>query len=167
SVLTSGLTSQTVLNRSAFEYEAIGDFNGDGEDDILFRLGNDNGRVYYSGDLSTFDTLTDMDGNDVRDIADYNGDGLDDILISDRSTGAFSILSGGTGAPIALDSSLNGASVVSANGIDTLGLIPSLLDVSSVSSMNLDPLETALSETDASDETARSQTGDIFVDGWA
>ena len=167
SILTLGLTSQSVLNLAAFEYEAIGDFNGDGEDDILFRLGNDNGRVYYSGDLSTFDTLTDMDGNDVRDIADYNGDGLDDILISDRSTGAFSILSGGTGAPIALDSSLNGASVVSANGIDTLGLIPSLLDVSSVSSMNLDPLETALSETDASDETARSQTGDIFVDGWA
>ncbi|MAP95765.1 MAG: hypothetical protein CMK07_12515 [Ponticaulis sp.] len=167
SLLTSALTSQSVLNLSAFEYEAIGDLNGDGQDDILFRLSNDNGRVYYSGDLSTFDTLTDMADHDVRDIADFDGDGLDDILISDRSTGAFSILSGGTGSPISLDTGLNGAGVISANGVDTLGLIPDLPDVGSVGSMHPDPLETTFSETDTSGETARPHAADIVFDGWA
>ena len=99
--------------------------------------------------------------------SEFDGDGLDDILISDRSTGAFSILSGGTGSPISLDTGLNGAGVISANGVDTLGLIPDLPDVGSVGSMHPDPLETTFSETDTSGETARPHAADIVFDGWA
>ena len=96
-----------------------------------------------------------MLGQDVRDIADYDGDGLDDILISDRTTGAFSILSGGTGSSIALDSSLNGASVVSTNGIETLGLIGSVPAISTAETSTADPL-TAVFER---------QTPDLSDDG--
>ncbi|MAP96632.1 MAG: hypothetical protein CMK07_16975 [Ponticaulis sp.] len=154
SVLSSGLTVESALGFSAYEYEAIGDFNGDGEADILWRVGTDRGRIFYSGEPAGFSAVNDMLGQDVRDIADYDGDGLDDILISDRTTGGFSILSGGTGSPIALDSSLDGASVVSANGIDTLGLVPSQPAVSTEGS---DPLEMALTrpEYDLSDENFR------------
>ncbi|MAP94931.1 MAG: hypothetical protein CMK07_08270, partial [Ponticaulis sp.] len=88
----------------------------------------------------------------VRDIADYNGDGLDDILISDRTTGAFSILSSGTGAPVALDSSLDGASVISANGIDTLGLIDGAPSVSSVEGISEDPLTIGMRSDASADE---------------
>ena len=156
STLTNGLTVQNILDFVAYELEAIGDFNGDGDDDILFRLPNDNGRIVFSGALQSFAPVTDMSGQTVKDIADYDGDGNDDILVSHNVTGAFSILPGGNGNPIALAAVLNGADVISPNGLDTLNL-SSVLGVASVSNQSIDPMNEAFSrpQVDLSDESFR------------
>ena len=153
SLLSDGLTTETALGFAAYEYEAIGDFNGDGEADILFRDGADAGQIFYSGLSGAAATVSDLVGQTVRDIADYDGDNIDDVLISDQVTGAFAILTSGTGAPIALDGALDGAGVVQANGIDTLGLINASdpvvnVEDTSVSGADADPLTSAFNRPD-------------------
>ena len=171
SILSSGLSLETSLGFSAFEFEAIGDFNGDGAADILWRVGTDRGRIFYSGASVGFGTVNDVLDHDVQDISDYDGDGFDDILISHRTTGAFSIVSGNTGVATALDSTLDGATVIGATGRQTLGLGGNYVAQNAMSSISVDPLETAFitPENDASaDSFARHSAiiSDYSGDEW-
>ena len=124
-IWTNGLQTIEQARHSQFDFAAIGDFNGDGEDDLLLTdpRQDGKGRILYSADYTDFQSLGSMRGKTVRDIADYDGDGTDDILVEDNTTGEYSILPGGTGAAIDLDASLNNAELLGALGLDTLGLI--------------------------------------------
>ncbi|MAP94085.1 MAG: hypothetical protein CMK07_03945 [Ponticaulis sp.] len=122
-LLTDGLTTSTQLNVAGDTFEAIGDFNGDGIDDVLLRMSNDNGRILFSADRSTATVIPEIDGKTVSDIGDFDGDGADDILLKDDATGAFSVYSGLTGEITELDASLDDADVVDPNGLDTLGVL--------------------------------------------
>ena len=124
-IWTDGLQTTTEARHGQFEFTAVGDFDGDGQDDILLTdpRKDGKGRILFSGDFTDFQSLGSMIGKTVRDVADYDGNGTDDILLEDNTTGAFSILPGGTGAAIDLDASLDNAELLGALGLDTTGLI--------------------------------------------
>ena len=122
-LLTDGLTTSTQLNVDGDTFEAIGDFNGDGIDDVLFRMSNDNGRLLLSADRSQANVLPELNGKTVSDIGDFDGDGADDILLKDDATGRFSVYSGLSGDIKELDATLDDAEVVDSNGLDTLGVL--------------------------------------------
>ena len=71
----------------AWQFAGIGDFNGDGRDDVLVR--NDDGRWFYypmSGrrPITSQRGLADLTRNlawQVAGIGDFNGDGNDDVLL--------------------------------------------------------------------------------------
>mgnify|MGYP002765985114 FL=1 len=64
----------------------IGDFNGDGKDEILFQ----NGTNFYTTDInSNFASLGGFGtGWEVRAIGDFSGDGKDDLVLFHKDTGS-------------------------------------------------------------------------------
>jgi hypothetical protein len=79
---------------NSWHVAGIGDFNGDGHSDILWRndngsifdfLGTANGGFVNNGDAS----FVSVDNSwQVASIGDFNGDGIDDILWHNSTTGA-------------------------------------------------------------------------------
>ena len=103
----TGDARNEVINKNNYQYEfvGVGDFNGDGKDDVMLRntMPNtvDGETITGAGDVFVF--LTDTrenviagnrpaegivytgcatDGWDVVGIGDFNGDGIDDVVIS-------------------------------------------------------------------------------------
>ena len=72
-----------------FEFVTIGDFMGDGTDDIIVRKVADGGLWMWSdGNSSTAQwKVTPEEGFAVESAGDYNGDGMDDILVREYNTG--------------------------------------------------------------------------------
>ena len=72
-----------------FEFVGVGDFEGDGIDDILLRKTSDNGLwVWEDGNASKASwQVTPGNGFKVEAIGDYNGDGKDDVLVREYNTG--------------------------------------------------------------------------------
>ena len=72
-----------------FEFVGVGDFKGDGIDDILLRKTSDNGLwVWEDGNASKASwQVTPGNGFKVEAIGDYNGDGKDDVLVREYNTG--------------------------------------------------------------------------------
>jgi hypothetical protein len=108
----------------------VGDFNGDGRDDLLMRdstgavfdfLGSVNGGYTNNGDNSYVMIAT---GTNVAGIGDFNGDGLKDILWRDSSGTIFNFLgtanggyvNNGSASAVHIDSSVQIASVGDFNG---------------------------------------------------
>ena len=83
--------SQDVIGYLGYNWEfvAVGDFQGDGIDDILVRNVSDNGLwVWDNGDSSTSHwEVTPGNGFKVEAIGDYNGDGKEDVLVREYNTG--------------------------------------------------------------------------------
>ena len=77
---------------------AIGDFKGDGKDDIV-AFHKDTGIVAMWGDgnAANWSQLGQMDANDwfVVGAGDYNADAKDDLLVRQKSTGMLGYYSGG------------------------------------------------------------------------
>jgi Ca2+-binding RTX toxin-like protein len=123
-VWTDDLATENHIGIGGAGFAGIGDFNGDGIDDVLLTrpTANNEGRILYSGSRTGEQFVSAMQNQTVMDIADYDGDGADDILVKDDVTGAYSILPGGTGTAIALDASLDGADVIGAQGLNTLNI---------------------------------------------
>ncbi|MBR7119751.1 MAG: AIDA repeat-containing protein [Lentisphaeria bacterium] len=82
--------SQSVLGYigNDFEFVDIGDFKGDGKDDILLKKKADGGLwVWDDGNASTARwVVTPEKGFEVEGIGDYNGDGKEDILVREYNT---------------------------------------------------------------------------------
>ena len=82
--------SQSVLGYigNDFEFVDIGDFKGDGKDDILLKKKADGGLwVWDDGNASTAHwVVTPEKGFEVEGIGDYNGDGKEDILVREYNT---------------------------------------------------------------------------------
>ena len=92
----------TLVDKS-WHVAGIGDFNGDGRDDILFRdgtgaifnfLGKTNGGVLNNGD-----NIYTVVGNSwhIAGVGDFNGDGRDDILWRNDNGAVFTVLSTANG----------------------------------------------------------------------
>ena len=113
----SGAGSVALTNNLAWAVAGIGDFNGDGRDDVLLRR-TDNGRWYYyplngrrllSGRGGA--SLTSNLAWAVTGIGDFNGDGRDDVLMRHGDTGRWHyypmngrrLLSGRGGVPLPND----------------------------------------------------------------
>ena len=83
--------SQSVLGYigNDFEFVDIGDFKGDGKDDILLKKKADGGLwVWDDGNASTAHwVVTPEKGFEVEGVGDYNGDCKDDILVREYNTG--------------------------------------------------------------------------------
>ena len=84
-ILNNGDNIYTVVD-NAWHIAGVGDFNGDGRDDILWR--NDNGSVFTFLSTANGGVVNNGDNSfkamsnvwTVEAIGDYNGDGRDDIL---------------------------------------------------------------------------------------
>ncbi|WP_158888180.1 FG-GAP-like repeat-containing protein [Amycolatopsis anabasis] len=85
----SGFAAETLWHGNfptSYQYTAVGDFNGDGKDDIARFTRGDAGRVYVSLSDGTKFVQTDWQwhghfalGEEIPAIGDFNGDGKDDI----------------------------------------------------------------------------------------
>jgi Ca2+-binding RTX toxin-like protein len=74
---------------------AVGDFNGDGRDDILSKTNSSNFASYLSGaDQNGKVDFMDVSGRTVVAVGDFNGDGKDDILSRTDASGWMSFFSG-------------------------------------------------------------------------
>ncbi|MBR6240151.1 MAG: hypothetical protein IKQ82_01705, partial [Lentisphaeria bacterium] len=86
-------------NWSGWEVRAIGDFKGDGKDDlVLFHKDSGSMVMCADGNLDDFKSIGQLDANDwfVVGCGDYNGDAKDDLLVRQISTGMLGYYSGGS-----------------------------------------------------------------------
>ena len=77
-------------NWSGWEVRAIGDFKGDGRDDmVLFHKEYGSLVMLANGNLDDFKSIGQLDANDwfVVGAGDYDGDQHDDLLVRQYSTG--------------------------------------------------------------------------------
>ena len=77
-------------NWSGWDVRAIGDFSGDGKDDlVLFHLETGSMVMLADGNLDNFKSLDQLDAVDwfVVGAGDYNNDQKDDLLVRQYSTG--------------------------------------------------------------------------------
>ena len=75
---------------SGWDVRAIGDFSGDGRDDlVLFHKGTGSMVLLADGNLDDYKSIGQLDANDwfVVGAGDYNGDQKDDLLVRQYSTG--------------------------------------------------------------------------------
>jgi len=83
---------------SGWEVRAIGDFSGDGRDDIVaFHAETGLAAMWGDGVSSNWTKLGQLDASDwfVVGAGDYNGDQKDDLLVRQYSTGMLGYYSGG------------------------------------------------------------------------
>lgn len=92
-----------VAMANSWHIAGVGDFDGDGREDILWRndngaifdmLGASNGGVTNNGDASSISVATSWS---VAGIGDFNGDGRDDILWRNSNGAIFDMLGTNTG----------------------------------------------------------------------
>ena len=84
-------TSRVERDQTGLARRRVGDFNGDGKADILWRNSSTGGAVIWkSGLASTQQAVTAVTNLDWHVVAagDYNGDGIADILWRNLATGA-------------------------------------------------------------------------------
>ena len=84
----------TAVTGLQWRVQGIGDFNGDGRDDVVWR-DIDAGRnaIWLSADYRTQQKVTAVTNLDwgIGAVADYNGDGRSDLMWRNASTGANAI----------------------------------------------------------------------------
>ena len=96
--LDGSVASMGASNWSGWEMRAIGDFSGDGRDDVvLFHLESGSMVMCADGDLDDFKSIGQLDAEDwfVVGCGDYNGDAQDDLLVRQYSSGMLGYYSGG------------------------------------------------------------------------
>ena len=74
---------------NSYEFAAVGDFFGDGIDDIILRNPEDNS-IWMWEDGNSKNTqwlVTPESGFKIEAVGDYNGDGKDDLLVREYNTG--------------------------------------------------------------------------------
>jgi hypothetical protein len=80
-VASSGVTSLSA--GLSWDIAGVGDFNGDGRDDLLWRNSNGAIAIWHMNGTSAQSALTSVQvGNEwnIAAVGDYSGDGRDDIL---------------------------------------------------------------------------------------
>ncbi len=92
SALASAVNVGTYLSGRTFL--GIGDFNGDGKDDVLAQTNASGFTSYWNGGDTKVDVGEGLIGRDVLAIADFDGDGRDDVLLQTTASGWASYLSG-------------------------------------------------------------------------
>ena len=106
--IPEGVTDEAQINANYYSFGlvGIGDFNGDGKDDVMIRNTMpkivDGKTITGSGDVFVYLTGSDISGNQnvdvvytgcapdpwrIAGIGDFNGDGIDDVLLENTSDG--------------------------------------------------------------------------------
>ena len=88
--LDGTVASMGAANWTGWEVRAIGDFLGDGRDDlVLFHQDTGSMVMLADGSVDDFASIGQLDAKDwfVVGAGDYNGDGNDDLLVRQYSTG--------------------------------------------------------------------------------
>lgn len=106
--IPDSLYDETVINSQyySFDFVGIGDFNGDGRDDVMIKntmpQNVDGKRITGSGDVFVFLTGNDISGYqevnvaysgnasdpwDIIEVGDFNGDNTDDVLLKNSDSG--------------------------------------------------------------------------------
>ena len=96
--LDGTVASMGAANWSSWEVRAIGDFSGDGKDDlVLFHAETGSIVMLADGNLDDYKSIGQLDAEDwfVVGAGDYNGDQQDDLLVRQYSTGMLGYYSSG------------------------------------------------------------------------
>ena len=96
----------------------VGDFNGDGEDDIVGRYSSDYVRVIESGDTGSAQGVGFLHGQSIVAIGDFNADGDDDLLVKYDSSGFYRTLNSADSSDTTGVGFLNGQSIVGIGNFD-------------------------------------------------
>ncbi|MBO7088388.1 MAG: VCBS repeat-containing protein, partial [Lentisphaeria bacterium] len=83
---------------SGWEVRAIGDFSGDGRDDIVaFHKETGLVAMWGDGNAANWSKIGQLDASDwfIAGCGDYDGDGADDLLVRQYSTGMLGYYSSG------------------------------------------------------------------------
>ena len=93
-----GTSVELATSDAGWEVRAIGDFSGDGKDDVVaFHAETGLVALWGDGDSSKWSQLGQLDAEDwfVVGCGDYDGDAKDDLLVRQYSTGMLGYYSSG------------------------------------------------------------------------
>ena len=97
--IDGGQPAELAKSDSGWEVRAIGDFAGDGKDDIVaFHAETGLVAMWGDGDSAKWSQLGQLDAKDwfVVGCGDYDGDAKDDLLVRQYSTGMLGYYSSGS-----------------------------------------------------------------------